>query len=95
MRSFDQLRFLDAAGVQRLVARVFSEQGAHFVKLALSETAPSIREHLFGSMSPEQRRAVIESRVPEGISHDEIPAARWVIMEIAESMEKAGEVDFS
>ena len=94
MRSFDQLRDLKSAGIRRLVEAVFDRHGAHFIKLALSETAPSLREYVFESMSDEQRRTVIGSRIPEGLSHDDLPGARWQIMELAAQLESGGELVF-
>ena len=95
MRSFDQLRFLVAEEIRDLVARVSGQFGPHLFKLALSEMPPALRQHVFQSMSDDQRRAVIESPVPEGLlSHDDLPAARWQIMEVAEQMENAGEIEF-
>lgn len=94
MRSFDQLKFLDAGGIQLLAERVMADRGPEMLKLALSETFPAVRRHVLEALRPEQKRAVIESRAPEGISHDALPAARWEIMELAAKMEEAGELHF-
>jgi flagellar motor switch protein FliG len=94
MRPFEQLRFLGVEGVRRLAERVIAEHGPALVKMALSETAPGLRRHVLEALGPEQKRAVAEARAPEGISHAELPAARGRIMQVADRMERAGEIAF-